>query len=115
MRDGVYDIAIHTTGISPPDPSTWKSDPPPRTDVQIAPDLAVVQIPREMSEIVMDCCDPRIYRKREYQSATRTYVARYAFARLRDRGSAGGWDSDQALQIAIAVSRLVYPTPMRLE
>jgi hypothetical protein len=111
MLDGRYDLVLQARG---PLRQLDRSEEPPSADLEFAPGLFVTTLPHGSAELVFELCTPRDLIERKVETLPRTWTQRYALQRRRgDEGL--DWDLAGELQCAIALSRLVQPTPICLE
>ncbi len=86
---------------------------PPVTRFQLAPDVDLVELDRELAERVMDSCDPQPF---GMPKAVRQSPQLYSFVRsTTDYSYLWDWKPDQRLETCVALSRLVHPTSFPLE
>ncbi len=85
---------------------------PPLEHFQLADDISITQLPREIAEQVMDCLEPHVF---GIPKPVRQSPQLYTFMRTNDADDyLGGWKPDQKLEYCVRLSRLVHPTSIPL-
>lgn len=109
----ILDVVIATNEVLSHKPDLVLSHPPQKERYQLADDLWVGELDNRTAERVFDSCEPR---GDWIKKPVRAYGQLYAFVREPAPASPlYAWDSDLRLQTCIAISRLVYPTPISFE
>ena len=83
-----------------------KSFPPIRNKIILERDIYIDRLPRELCERIFSDCGPK-----GFSNAIPQFAQLYSF--IRDNAPETPslmWDSDECLQICIALSRLIHPT-----
>ncbi len=104
----IRDVALFE-GHDPHD-RRFQHDPPIRNRVNIGPNIYIEGLPNHINRKIRDACAFRGY---NWEIHMHALPVLYAFVRETD--DTNGWDQDQPLQIAIALSRLCHPTSIALE
>ena len=103
----ITDIAIfQTTSLLRDSDNIRRTYPPIQRRMQIDSDIYIEEINRELAEMVQNACEPS-----GYGPAHPRRPQVYSF--VRDNAPEEPhykWDSDERLQICMALSRLVHPT-----
>jgi hypothetical protein len=86
---------------------------PPAEQFQLAPDVELTLLDRDLAERVMDCCEAQGY---GFPKPVRQSPQLYSFVRSASQsGNLWDWKPDQRLEMCVALSRLVHPTSFPLE
>jgi len=108
----IKDVVIFKNAcLSRADQETIKSFPPIRYKLMLEENISIEKLPRDLSESIFSCCEPK-----GLSNAVRQYAQLYSFVRYNAPASPPlHWDSDERLQICMALSRLIYPTTISFE
>lgn len=79
--------------------------PPIKSKIDLQNDLWVGEIPDDDAHKIMDSCEPKGFNFNPY----RQYEQLYTFVRENSLDEIN-WDSDEKLQLCIALSRIIHPT-----
>ena len=103
----IKDVAIFTnSGISRASEAEIKQFPPIRNKLEIGENIYIERISKKLSDKIFSSCEPK-----GASDAVRQYGQLYSFVRYDAPASPPlHWDSDERLQICIALSRLIHPT-----
>lgn len=115
----VWDVVLETREVITRKAERFLHDqPPPRERFDLAGGLWIGQLGNETAQRVIEACELRDIERcgphgtwREIKPVI-PFEQLYAFVR---EGVPDEWDRDNRLQICIALSRLVYPTPISFE
>jgi hypothetical protein len=104
-------IIFKNARLSQVNRETVKSFPPIRNKLVLEENTSIEKLPRDLSESIFSCCEPK-----GLSNAVRQYAQLYSFVRYNAPASPSlHWDSDERLQICMALSRLIYPTTISFE
>lgn len=98
--------------------SNWElveRHPPVEQPFQVASDIELTRVDRDLAEHVMDCCEAQVF---GFPKPVRQSPQLYSFVRTANQsGNLWDWkpDHDQRLEMCVALSRLVHPTSFPLE
>lgn len=108
----IKDVAIFkNSGLHRASKDTVKSFPPIRNKLMLEENISIEKLPRDLSESIFSSCEPK-----GASDATRQYAQLYSVVRYNAPASPPlDWDSDERLQICMALSRLIYPTTISFE
>jgi len=85
---------------------------PPVEYFQLADDIWITQLPKEIAEQVMDCLEARVF---GWPKPIRQSPQLYTFVRTHNvDANIWDWKPDQKLEQCVALSRLVHPTSIPL-
>jgi len=99
----ITDVAVMVTNDDPPENERITKR------IELTDDLIIAPILGDLAALVADACQPPGYNR--FPAVTDLRVFPYAFMRLNaPRQNPYTWDSDERLQTAIALSRLIRPT-----
>ena len=84
---------------------------PPVERFQLADDISITQLSKEVAEQVMDCLEARVF---GWPTPTRQSPQLYTFVRTNVDANIWDWKPDQKLEMCVALSRLVHPTSIPL-
>lgn len=98
--------------------SNWElveRNPPVEQPFQVASDIELTLVGRDLAEQVMDCCEAQVF---GFPKPVRQSPQLYSFVRTATRsGNLWDWkpDHEKRLETCVALSRLVHPTSFPLE
>jgi len=105
----VRDLVLFESGRAIAD-DRWAASPPIRAKIDLGSGVYIERLPSEVNRVVKSAC---AFRGHNWHIEMDTLPTLYAFA--RDAPDGDRWDDSQALQVAIALSRLCHPTSIGLE
>jgi hypothetical protein len=100
----IFDVVIHTTS-----PRIDPTNKPVKERFDLSNDLYIDRLPRELSDKIFPACIPAGYNF----EPIRQFGQLYSFIRdnpPKTHDNDLKWDSDQRLQLCLALSRIIHPT-----
>lgn len=109
QEPSIRDVVLFESATAPYD-ARWSKAPPIRARFDLGNGVYIERLQAALNRLVKSAC---AFRGHNWHIEMNALATLYAF--VKDAPAGDSWDADQALQIAVALSRLCHPTSVGLE